>query len=67
LGAKNRFSEAAWELKMASLKPPEECTQISRRLQKSNLWLPCGFRTAVSTAARGFRKIRENSKAFFKR
>jgi hypothetical protein len=29
---KNRFSEAAWELQMAFLKPPEECTQISRRL-----------------------------------
>jgi hypothetical protein len=32
MGAANRFSEAAWELQMAFLKPPEECTQISRRL-----------------------------------
>jgi hypothetical protein len=32
MGATNRFSEAAWELKMAFLKPPEKCTQISRRL-----------------------------------
>jgi hypothetical protein len=31
----NCFSEAAWELQMAFLKPPEECTQISRRLYKS--------------------------------
>jgi hypothetical protein len=32
MGATNRFSEAAWELQMALLKPPEECTQIFRRL-----------------------------------
>jgi hypothetical protein len=32
LGATDRFSEATWELQMAFLKPPEECTQISRRL-----------------------------------
>jgi hypothetical protein len=67
MGATNRFSEAAWELQMAFLKPPEKCTQISRRLKKSNLQLPCGFRTDVSTTARGFRKICENSKAFCKR
>jgi hypothetical protein len=36
MGATNRFSKAAWELQMAFLKPPEECTQISRRLLKSN-------------------------------
>jgi hypothetical protein len=30
--ATNRFSEAAWELETAFLKPREECTQISRRL-----------------------------------
>jgi hypothetical protein len=28
----NRLSEAAWELQMAFLKLPGECTQISRRL-----------------------------------
>jgi hypothetical protein len=32
MGAINRFSEAAWELQMAFLKPPVECKQISRRL-----------------------------------
>jgi hypothetical protein len=32
MGATNRFSKAAWELQMAFLKPPEKCTQISRRL-----------------------------------
>jgi hypothetical protein len=32
MGATNRFSEAAWELQMAVLKPLKECTQISRRL-----------------------------------
>jgi hypothetical protein len=29
MGATNRFSEAAWELQMAFLKPSEEWTQIS--------------------------------------
>jgi hypothetical protein len=32
MGATNRFSEAAWELQMAFPKPPEECTQIFRRV-----------------------------------
>jgi hypothetical protein len=32
MGATKRFSEAAWELQIAFLKPPEDCTQISRRL-----------------------------------
>jgi hypothetical protein len=32
MGAKKRFSEIAWEQQMAFLKPPGECTQISRRL-----------------------------------
>jgi hypothetical protein len=32
MGATNRFSEAAWEIQMAFLKPLEECTQIFRRL-----------------------------------
>jgi hypothetical protein len=32
MGATYWFYEAAWELKMALLKPPEECTQIFRRL-----------------------------------
>jgi hypothetical protein len=32
MGATNRFSEAAWEIQMAFLKHPENCTQISRRL-----------------------------------
>jgi hypothetical protein len=32
MGATDRFSEATWELQMAFLKPPEECTQIFRRL-----------------------------------
>jgi hypothetical protein len=32
MGATNRFSEAAWELQVAFLKPPEEYAQISRRL-----------------------------------
>jgi hypothetical protein len=32
MGATNRFSEAAGELQMALLKPPEKCTQIFRRL-----------------------------------
>jgi hypothetical protein len=32
MGDANRFSEAAWELQMAFLKPPEDCTQISTRL-----------------------------------
>jgi hypothetical protein len=66
MGATNRFSEAAWELQTAFLKPPEECKQIFRRLQKSYLQLPC-VRIAVNTTARGFRKICENSKAFCKK
>jgi hypothetical protein len=49
---------------MTFLKPPEDCTHISRRHYKSNLQLPCGFRTAVNTVTRGFRKINENSKRF---
>jgi hypothetical protein len=32
MGDTNRFSEAAWELQMAYLKPPEKYIQISRRL-----------------------------------
>jgi hypothetical protein len=32
MGATNRFSEGAWELQMAFLKPPEKRTQIFRRV-----------------------------------
>ena len=39
MGATNRFSEAAWELQMAFLKPPEECTQF-----------PGGFRKAICSS-----------------
>ncbi len=35
MGATNRFSETAWELQKAFPKPPEKCTQISRRLKKA--------------------------------
>jgi predicted kinase len=35
MGATNRFSEDARELQMFFLKPPEECTQISRRRRKA--------------------------------
>jgi hypothetical protein len=31
MGATNKFSEAAWELQIAFLKPSDEFTQISRR------------------------------------
>ncbi len=37
MGATNRFSEAAWELQMAFLKPPEKCTQISGGFRKA-IW-----------------------------
>ncbi len=30
-----RIFEAAWELQMAFLKPPEKCTQISRGFRKA--------------------------------
>jgi hypothetical protein len=39
MGATNRFSEAAWELQMAFLKPPEVCIQI-----------PGGFRKAICSS-----------------
>jgi hypothetical protein len=35
MGAKNRFSEAKWELQMAFLKPPEECTRFPRGFRKA--------------------------------
>jgi hypothetical protein len=57
MGATNRFSEAMWGLQTTFLKSPAQCTQISRRLQKTNLQLPWGFRTAGSTTAREFGKI----------
>jgi hypothetical protein len=32
MGVTDRFSEAAWELQMAFLKPPAKCAQIYRKL-----------------------------------
>jgi hypothetical protein len=34
MGATNRFSEAAWELQMSFLKPPEKCTDFQEALEK---------------------------------
>jgi hypothetical protein len=60
MGSTISFSKAAWELRMAFLKPPEECTHISRNLLKS-LKLAYSLRNVVNTTARGLREISENS------
>jgi hypothetical protein len=35
MGGTNRFSEAAWELQMAFLKPPEECHRFLGGFRKA--------------------------------
>jgi hypothetical protein len=61
MGSTISFSKAAWELRMAFLKPPEECTHISRNLLKSYLELAYSLGNVVNTTARGLREISENS------
>jgi hypothetical protein len=73
----NCFYKAKWEHKTGFLKPHGSYRWLFESLLRSEhrfpgglekqFIFPCGFRTAVSTTARGFRKICENSKAFCKR
>jgi hypothetical protein len=67
MGATNRFSEAAWELQMALLKPPEECTQISRRLWKRIGSSHAALEQLLHATVGVFRKICAKSKAFCNR
>jgi hypothetical protein len=46
------------------IKPLRLCTQIYRRLKKSNFSSQRGFGTVVGATARWLREIRENSKVF---
>jgi hypothetical protein len=55
-GSTNRFSEAAWELQMAFLKPPVECTQISRRLRKATCSPLAAFEQLLALQQEGLEK-----------
>jgi hypothetical protein len=61
MGATNSYSEAAWELTIASLKSSGECTLISRRLLS---FYPAPLDHLLNPTAKKLRKIQENSKAF---
>jgi hypothetical protein len=42
-----------------SLKPPVNLRFLPRRLRKTSLKLPCGFKTAMYSSSRGLRKAVE--------
>jgi phosphopantetheine adenylyltransferase len=57
MGTTKRFSKAAGELQTAFLKPPEECTQISRDFRKAicSPHVPI-CRTVANTIAKSLEK-----------
>jgi hypothetical protein len=67
MGATNRFSEAAWELQMAFLKPPEECTQFPGGFRKAICSSHAALEQLLALQQEGLGNICENSKAFCKR
>jgi hypothetical protein len=63
----NKCTKAAWELKLAVLKSPENLCTLVRRLYENHVSLPCSFRKPVcsphaalekqiNTAAKGSEK-----------
>jgi hypothetical protein len=67
MGATNRFSEASWELRMAFLKPPEECTQFPGGFRKAICSSHAAVEQLFALQQEGLGNICENSKAFCKR
>jgi hypothetical protein len=67
MGATNRFSEAAWELQMAFLKPPEECTQFPGGFRKEICSSYAALEQLLALQQEGLGNICENSKAYCKR
>jgi hypothetical protein len=67
MGATNRFSEVAWELQMAFLKPPEECKQFPGGFRKAICSSHAALEQLLALQQEGLGNICENSKAFCKR